>query len=124
MYIQVLVEEQISAGQKVVEELRREGIPISRQHAFWCRVPDSAYWRLVIGSRIVDKLGPLATYGRLHNVLRKLHVWDLSGSISILSPNDPTFKYFLEYAHGPGQSGVSAAMPPNHNVFQDVYFYG
>lgn len=124
MYIQVLVEEQISAGRRVVEALRREGFPISRHHAFWCRVPDSAYWRLVIGSRIVDKIGPLATYGRLHDVLRKLNMWDLSGSISILSPTDPTFKDFLEYAHSPGQFGMAPALTQNYNVFQDAYFYG
>ena len=123
MFVQILVDRQIDAGRVVVDELRRDGFPISA--AFWCRIPESRYWRLVIGSKLIDRIGPLEGYRRLHEILRRLKLWDeFSGSISLLSPNDPAFHRLQEYAESPGQFGVSATLDAPYNPFQDAYFYG
>lgn len=122
MFIQILVEEKINAGRAIVEALRQDGFPIAA--AFWCRVPESGFWRLVIGSELIDRIGPLEGYRRLQEILRRLGVWnEFSGSISLLSPNDPAFQSLQEYARSPGQFGVSASFGAPYNTFQDAYFY-
>lgn len=121
MLVQVLVEDQINAGREIQGELRKEGFRIS--NAFWCRMP-SGLWRLVIGSRIVDRIGGLEGYRRLNTVLDRLGLRiSMSGSISLLSPEDPAYQRLLEYAKSSGQFGVSASPALPYNVFQDAYFY-
>ena len=120
MFVQVLVDEQINAGRAIVDALRREHFPIST--VFWYRIPESGYWRLVIASKLIDRIGSLEGYRRVHNILHKLGLWNtLSGSISLLSPSDPTFRNLHEYAQGPGQFGIGPS--ELHNMFQDAYFY-
>ena len=122
MFVQVLVSRQIEAGHAIVEALRHRSFPITS--AFWCRIPESGYWRLVIGSKLIDRIGPLEGYRHLHEILRQLKLWDeLSGSISLLSPSDPTFQSLREYADSPGQFGVPASREMAYNPFQDAYFY-
>ena len=121
MFIQVLVEDKIKGGLEIVDALRQEQIPVST--AFWCRVPESGYWRLVIASQLIDRIGPLEGYRRLHEILRRLDLWDaFSGSVSLLSPDDPAFRSLQDYAQGPGQFGAGVFNGPP-NAFQDAYFY-
>jgi hypothetical protein len=113
VFIQVLVEGKIKGGLAIVDALRQEQVPVSA--AFWCRIPESGYWRLVIASELIDKIGPLEGYRRLHEILRRLDLWDaLSGSVSLLSPGDPTYRSLQEYAQGPGQFGVSVFSGRTH----------
>ncbi len=121
MFIQVLVDDKIKGGLAIVDALRQEKVPVSA--AFWCRIPESGYWRLVIASQLIDRIGPLEGYRRLHEILRRLDLWEVfSGSVSLLSPSDPTFRSLQEYAQGPGQFGVSVFNGPP-DPFQDAYFY-
>jgi hypothetical protein len=120
VFVQVLVDEQINAGRAIMDALRRDQFPIST--AFWYRIPESGYWRLVIGSKLIDRIGPLEGYRRLRGILDRLGLWNtLSGSISLLSPSDPTFRSLHEYAQGPGQFGIGPS--ELHNMFQDAYIY-
>lgn len=126
MFIQVLVEDKIKAGRAIQEQLLKDGFAINA--AFWYRMPESGYWRLVIGSNRVDRLGPIKSYRHLHQAIARLGLpsgleSDLFGSISLLSPQDPAFKRLLEEARSPGQFGVTwnSFAPPN--PFQDAYFY-
>lgn len=120
MFLQVLVDEKIESGKRIIEALRRQRFSISS--AFWCRMPESGYWRLVIASPMVDRIGPLAGYRSLNEILRNLGIWkEFSGIVSLLSPKDPTFINLLEYSQSPGQFQVPATQ--THNVFQDAYVY-
>ena len=122
MFIQILVKENIDGGLAVVKALRADRVPVSM--AFWCRIPESGYWRLVIASKSIDRIGPLEGYKKLHVILDRLGLWDrLSGSISLLSPGDPTFRNLLEHAQSPGQFGVDPAIASHSSVFQAAYFY-
>jgi hypothetical protein len=105
VFVQVLVDEQIQAGVAIRDELRKAGFPIAA--AFWYRSPESGLWRLVIGSKLIDRIGPLEGYKRLHKVLdRVASREELSGNISLLSANDPEFQRLLQYTNGPGESRV------------------
>jgi hypothetical protein len=124
VFIQILVDRQIEAGREIVEALRQDGFPIASRSAFWCRIPESGYWRLVIGSKLIDRIGPLKGYRRLHAILHRLNLWDeYSGSISLLSLGDPTFQSLRAYAESPGQFGVRASYESAYNPFQEAYFY-
>jgi hypothetical protein len=102
VFIQVLVSEQVEMGRRVVEALRKNKFPISA--AFWYRMPESGFWRLVIGSSRVDKIGPLEGYRRLHAILAQMGLPALfSGSISLLGSGDPEFLRLRSEAFGPGQ---------------------
>ncbi len=122
MFIQVLVREQVEMGAQIVEALRKNRFPISG--AFWYRLPESGFWRLVIGSKLVDKIGPLEGYRRLHGILEQMGVLALfSGSISLLGAGDPDFLSLRSYALGPGQFNVGPSFGEGPNPFQDAYVY-
>ncbi len=122
MFVQVLVDDKIEAGRAIQEELRKEGLRVSG--AFWCRIPESGLWRLVIGSRTVDRIGSLEGYRRVTTVLDRLGLRaTMSGNISLLSPDDPTYQNFREYARSPEPFGISANPMMPYNAFQDAYFY-
>ncbi len=124
MFIQILVDRQIEAGRAIVEALRQDGFAITLRSGFWCRIPESGYWRLVIGSKLIDRIGPLQGYRRLHAILHRLNLWDeFVGSIYLLSPVDPTFQSLRAYAESPGQFGVRASYEAAYNPFQEAYFY-
>jgi len=121
MYIQVLVEDKIEAGKSILAELANSGFEIER--AFWYRIPDG-FWRLVIGSATVDRIGPLEGYHRLHEILNRLQLRDgLTGSIALLGLSDPGYQNLVRDAEGPGQFGVRANPLFQPNPFQDAYFY-
>ena len=122
MFIQVLLKDKIDTGFAIVEALRGARFPITA--AFWCRIPESGYWRLVIGSKLVERIGPHEGYRRLQAILHRLNVGDeLSGSISPLSPSDPTYLGLQQNAQSPGQFSLQAGLGAAVNVFQDAYIY-
>jgi hypothetical protein len=121
VYIQVLVEDKIEAGKRILVELPNSGFQIEK--AFWYRVPDG-FWRLVIGSATVDRIGPLEGYRRLHEILNRLELREaLTGSIALLGLSDPSYQNLLRDAKSPGQFGVSPNPYFQFNPFQDAYFY-
>jgi hypothetical protein len=118
-----LVEKRIEDGEILLKALQRERFPVLRM--FWCRMPESQRWRLVIASRLVDKIGSLGAYERLQRILAGLQLSSLSlMNISVLSPSSGEFGRLLEHAAGPGTFGTAAAAGPVRDiVFEDAYFY-
>jgi hypothetical protein len=119
--IEVLVKDQIEGGLAVLDALRAEGFPVVG--AFWCRLPDRDYWKLVIASDFVSQFGPLKAYQTVRAILEKQPVASVSPSdILLFSPNDPGYVRLCEYALGPGQFGIGPSQ--RYNMFQDAYVYG
>lgn len=122
MFIQVLVSDQVETGKRIVEALRKDRFPISG--AFWYRMPESGFWRLFIGSRLVDRIGPLEGYKRLHRILAQMGVLTpFSGSIALLGADDPQFLRRRSYALGVGQFNAGPNFVEGSNSFQDAYVY-
>jgi hypothetical protein len=120
VFIQVLVSEQVATGKRIVEALRKDRFPISG--AFWYRMPESGFWRLFIGSKLVDRIGPLEGYKRLQSILTEMGVLTpFSGSIALLGADDPQFLRLKSYALGLGNIGPSLGQ--DANPFQDAYVY-
>ena len=120
MLIEVLVKDQIEGGLAVLDALRGEGLPIAG--AFWCRLPDRDYWKLVIASDFVSQFGPLSAYQKVRAILDRQPVAGVSPSdILLYSSNDPGYLRLREYALGPGQLGIGPS--ERYNMFQDAYVY-
>ncbi len=78
----------IDFGRRVIAALHRAGIPVTV--GLWAFAPDSEEWQLTIATPLVDEVGPLAAYGRVHKAIRKAHVegqFPLRG-IFLRSPKD------------------------------------
>ena len=67
-----LVESDIEDGRRLIDSLDKTEFPIAA--ALWLYSPDSDDWRLTIASDLVDRLGPLKTYGQVQE-LRSGHPW-------------------------------------------------
>ena len=122
MFTTILVSENISYGKTLLEKLPSFGFPVVE--AFWYHFPDSGSWRLVIASPMLQKLGPLAAYTALRDILRKIKSRLELSDISFLSPNDPQYQDLRNAALGPGRAGVGAASGVGRDiVFSDAYLY-
>ena len=122
MFTTILVGENISYGKTLLEKLPSFGFPVVE--AFWYQFPDSGSWRLVIASPRLQKLGPLAAYTALRDILRKIKSRLSISEISFLSPNSPRYQDMRNAAFGPGGMGVGAASGVSRDiVFSDAYLY-
>jgi hypothetical protein len=120
MFIQILVGEHVEMGKRIVEALRKDHFPI--MGAFWYRMPDSGFWRLVIGSKLIDKIGGLEGYRRLHRILKQLGAMtSFSGSISLFGSYD--FRWEKESALGPGQIEATPSWGAASTPYQEAYVY-
>jgi hypothetical protein len=121
--IQILVREQIDGGAAVLNALCQEKFPISG--AFWCRMPDSGYWKLILASPFVSQTGPLFGVRRLRELLQKYGLAEnFFSDIALFSPNDPEYLRLREFAVGPGGSGVGPAAGTARNLsFEDAWLY-
>ncbi|HEV2199148.1 MAG TPA: hypothetical protein VGR73_04960 [Bryobacteraceae bacterium] len=118
------MKEQIEGGRAVLDALKAEAFPVAG--AFWCRLPDRDYWKLIIASEFVSQFGPLAGYRKVRTILQEQPISSVSPSdIALFSPKDPEYLRLRE--HGVGlfgriSSGFGLGIPRNTN-FEDAWFY-
>jgi len=126
MHQAILVNKSIDDGARLVEALEQNDFPITA--AFWWHLEDGTSWRLVIVSPLVDREGPLRTYGRISNLISELgnSVHFGISDISVISPSWSPFRELqrevksagLGRSSGPGQHGGF-----RDTVFEDYYIY-
>lgn len=118
----VLVNDRISAGQRVIEALDEEGYALSA--AFWNYFSDLSGWRLVLvpkkfeGGAVKDEL--LA----IRRVLKSQNVeFDLS-DVKIQSSDNPLVRALAKIARVEGIAGVRVRQNWINGVYlEDVYVY-
>lgn len=88
MVARILVEKDIEAGRRLLEELDRQRVDITA--AAWFFVADAERWRLLLASPIVDEKGPLAAYEVIQNTLTRMPetARPTFTDISAVSPSD------------------------------------
>jgi hypothetical protein len=93
-----LVDTSIENGRRLIESLDKAEFPVDA--ALWLYSPDSDDWRLTIASNLVDRLGPLQTYGRVQTVLTSLPPESRLAlkDISVVSPKSPLIQAFRRAA--------------------------
>lgn len=65
----ILVDADLKLGEKILGWLDAAKFPISV--AIWILTEQDGEWKLVIGTSLYDRIGPLEAYGKLINALRK-----------------------------------------------------
>ncbi len=120
MFIQILVERTRGNG-----KTHRGGPAKKTTFPLWepsGTAWESGFWRLVIGSKLVDKIGGLEGYRRLHRILEQLGaITPFSGSISLFGAYD--FRHEKESALGPGQFDATPSWGAGSTPFQEAYVY-
>lgn len=135
-----LVEQDLEAGKQFLDALMQPTtITIGRKRltfggpshfrvkaAFWWYLPESAEWRLVIATPLVDEKGPLATYKDIQKVLTWHPELNLPlQSISVLSPKDKLVKLFQKAMKmAPEPVGVRFTRSALEGTYiEDAYVY-
>jgi hypothetical protein len=122
MFVEVLVREKIGGGQAVLDALRDSDFPVTG--AFWCKIPESGYWRLVIASPRVREAGLLAS---VHEVRLILEAHGLGSQyftdIFLFSPKDPEYVRLFEHAFGANRFGAPISAAAYNRTFEDAWLY-
>jgi hypothetical protein len=114
MYKKILVEDLIKEGKLLVEALERIRFPITA--AVWYDFPETQ-WMLVIVSPVVDRIGPMAAYGRIQRALQTVQPSRLVLSdISLMSPLGQEFQNLRSLVSAPARFGHSAATGRTRNL--------
>jgi hypothetical protein len=104
-----LVEEQIRAGQKLVERLNREDVPVLA--AAWVNESESGRWYLYLVTPLVgDEGGTRPAYKRVLAVVRRLQaegLWIDPLEVKVVSPTNPVGEAIAEAQ--PQQAGRGAS---------------
>jgi hypothetical protein len=127
MFKTALVESEISDGRRVVDELRRQNLPITA--AFWFFFEEAERWRLVVISPYVQVAGPRDAYRKLVYALAAVHqsgnpVHITSERIHLLGEESLIFKHVRDEVYGSNRSGFKLAREPVENFeLDDAYVY-
>jgi hypothetical protein len=105
MYTQLLVEQDVQNGRKLVEALQNR-LPLSA--AFWLNAEEANEWRLVIISSLVSEGNARLAYRLVEQALAETHVSIPLDNISILSPSNLSYKEVRLASQGI-PSGVTVA---------------
>lgn len=86
-----LVERRIEDGRRLIEALVASGFDI--QAAFWLYLPEGEEWRLMIGTREIERRGRLETYRAIGAVQESLPALSIeSDRVGVLRPDAPIIK--------------------------------
>jgi hypothetical protein len=93
-----LVEEQIRDGQKLVEQLNGEGVPVSA--AAWVKESEGGQWYLYLVTSLVREDGATKpAYRRVTGVIRRLQgdgLWIDPFEVKVIGPTDPVGEAIVE----------------------------
>lgn len=62
-----LVEVKLAEGQRLVEQLVKDGFDVTA--AFWLKADENNHWHLYVASKAVEEMGVIAAYRALHTTL-------------------------------------------------------
>jgi hypothetical protein len=90
-----LVESQIVAGARLVEELIARGVDVTS--AFWVRAGEEREWTLYLASKVYDEGGPLAASSALVEAVRRVDdSWLSFSDVRAIGASDPITAAVLE----------------------------
>jgi hypothetical protein len=122
-----LVESDIEAGRKLLNELKKIDSHFPVRSAFWLYRPETFDWRLFIATPLVEQRGPSSAYTDVQGALRSLQppVGISMQDISVVSPNDKLVKLMKKSVHIPNDApGVRFARTRLDDTYiEDAYIY-
>lgn len=91
-----LVENQISDGQRLIQQLAAENFDVTA--ACWAKTSEEERWFLYIASKAVDDLGLFGAYRTVHLVIRAMpDLWVDPFEVKLLGATDPITKDLLKF---------------------------
>lgn len=101
-----LVEDEIAAGERLIDALDAAGFDV--RAAFWMRLPESGDWRLFVASPTVERHGHLAAYQELVRIARESRIpTGVLHRVSLVFTSDPTVTLLRSaVSTGPGISRI------------------
>ena len=122
-----LVESDIEAGRRLLNELKKIDSHFLVRSAFWLRRAETFDWRLFIATPLVDERGPASAYTDVQGALRSLKTpaWISMQDISVVSPKDKLVKLMSKSVHIPNNApGVRFARTRLDDTYiEDAYIY-
>ena len=122
-----LVESDIEAGRKLLNELKNIDSHFLVRSAFWLYRPENFDWRLFIATPLVDQRGPASAYSDVQGALRSLvpPVPISMQDISVVSPNDKLVKLMKTAVQIPSETpGIRFARTRLGDTYvEDAYIY-
>ncbi|HLA84359.1 MAG TPA: hypothetical protein VJL29_06170 [Thermoguttaceae bacterium] len=122
MDTKVLVDVDISQGERLLHALDEAGIVI--RSALWFYLEESAEWRLILATPLVNVHGPKKAYEKVQEVLKSLeakgepldiHLWQ----ISLVSPEDTLVKHLRGAVKAEGISRVRVSGSSVNGLYVD-----
>jgi hypothetical protein len=90
-----LLVEQKSGGQRLIEQLVRDGFPVSA--AFWVRTSEGGLWHLEIASPAVDEETPVGALRKVFAAMDELPTtWVTPADVTLISEQNPTARAVIE----------------------------
>ena len=119
-----LVAEQIGDGQRLIDGLGRENLPV--RTACWVKPIEEDRWSLFLVSPLVDEKGSTSAYGEVYRVLRSLGTSYITASdIRLIGVGDPITRDTLEIqSQHPGRLATRSRRPMLGSLgIEEVYVY-
>ncbi len=119
-----LVEEQIEDGQRLIDRLTQQNIPIAM--ACWVKPVDEDRWSLYIAASLVDDEGTARAYREVYRVLRSLNSsWVTDSDVKLIGLNDQITHDVLEIRRKfPGRLPTRSRRPRIGNIaVEETYVY-
>lgn len=106
-----VVTEQLDAGERLLKDLRDNGLATAV--AFWARPSEEGKWFLYLASPVVDDQGQAAAYRLVHAAIRRLPIpWIDPFDVRVISPADPMSQHAERLISPAAATGPFAASSP------------
>ncbi len=127
-----LVEYDLEAGEKLIGKLDQQDFPFVA--ALWFFDPDAEDWRFIIATELVQTLGPLKTYERLHPFLAEFQEFShltatglTPKNVTVVSPTNDLIRLLastIQTKPGPDVSHIRFTNNAiNGILIEDAYIY-
>ncbi len=121
----ILVSYQLDDGQRLIEQLSRNGMPVAG--AFWLKANQETRWYFYVITSMVDKDGIHAAYRRLVEVVQKMPqpFWIDPLEVKLIGPSDAQAKDVQAVVRGklPGRPFRYGDIWLGGQVIDDAFLY-
>jgi hypothetical protein len=119
-----LVENQIDAGQYLLDRLQEEGLVV--RAACWVKPVNEDRWTLYIATPSVDEKGTLETYRQISPALRSLgDSWITGSDVTVVGEKHPLVPYARDILRRyPHKTPIRSPFPLGGGIYaEEVYVY-
>jgi len=119
-----LVDELIEDGQRLIDSLLGDRIPV--RIACWVKPVEEDRWSLFIGTPLIDQKGAAQAYREVYRVLRGLGpTWVTDSDVKLIGESHPITKEILEIRQRfPGKGAARSRRPTLGGIpIEEIYVY-